>query len=110
MSQNSFIEMNKLIKHAPQFIQALTDKKYPNHPLYYLKQPETRPQSQVWPEEIERIHETELVHWGLLHFDFMIEHQTKDLISIPLCGRSFLNSCYGSYARKETVRDLWPDE
>ena len=66
-TQNFYWNENMLnIQHGPYFFQTLTDKKYPNQPLEYLEQPQPRPQSQVWPEEIERIHETKLVHWGQL--------------------------------------------
>ena len=49
---------------------------HPHQPLQYLVQSQARPQAQVGPEEVEGVHEAELVHGGLLHPDLLIKVET----------------------------------
>ena len=49
---------------------------HPDQPLEYLEQSQTRPQAQVGPEEVEGVHEAELVHGGLPYPDLVIKVET----------------------------------
>ena len=73
----------------------MTGKKYPDYPLQYLIQTKSRPQSEVWSEEIQSRDETELVHRGLLYSDLIIEDQTKHGVVRPLRSRPLLHSGHG---------------
>ena len=47
-----------------------------DQPLDYLVESQTRPQAQVGPEEVEGVHEAELVHGGLPYPDLVIKVET----------------------------------
>ena len=73
----------------------MTGKNYPDYALQYLIQTKSRPQSEVWSEEIQSRDETEFVHRGLLDSDLIIEDQAKHGGVRPLRSRPLLHSRHG---------------
>ena len=63
---------------------------HPDQPLDYLVESQTRPQAQVGPEEVEGVHEAELVHGGLPYPDLVIKIETDRRIAGKRHGRHLL--------------------
>ena len=68
----------------------LRSDEHPDQPLEYLVQSQTRPQAQVGPEEVEGVHEAELVHGGLPYPDLVIKIETDQRIAGKRHGRHLL--------------------
>ena len=76
----------------------------PEHSLQDLVEAEAGPQSQVGPEEVQAVHEAELVHRGLLHSDIRVKVETQQSCGVFSCRHLPLHCGGGSQTRQQTRR------
>ena len=72
--------------------------------LQDLVEAEAGPQSQVGPEEVQAVHEAELVHRGLLHSDIRVKVETQQSCGVFSCRHLPLHCGGGSQTRQQTRR------
>ena len=77
---------------------------YSNGKLQDLVEAEAGPQSQVGPEEVQAVHEAELVHRGLLHSHVRVKVETQQSCGVFSCRHLPLNCGGGPQTRQQTRR------